>query len=146
MICLENRSVAVCVILSIVTCGIYSIYWLYKIAQGFYYAQTYEKVSTSPGVTILLFYLTCGIYGYYCYYKWGRASSEIAYRYGRDGSEKAVIYLLLAIFGFSIINDALIQSDFNDWLSSPPPPQDGYQQPQGWAPPPPPPPPQGYSY
>ena len=155
---MENRSVAVCVILSLVTCGIYSIYWLYKIAQGFYYAQTYERVNTSPGMTVLLFYLTCGIYGYYCYYKWGRASTEIAYRYGRTENDKAVIYLVLAIFGFAIINDALIQSDFNDWLSSPPPPPPGgyqpppeqppggYHQPPEWAPAQTPPPPQGYGY
>jgi len=107
---------------------------MYKIAQGFYYTQTYERVNTTPGVTVLLFFLTCGIYGYYCYYKWGRASNEIAVRHGRNGSEKAVLYLILAIFGFSIINDALIQSDFNDWLSIQ---QSGYQQQHYGAPPPP---------
>ena len=132
---MENRSVAVCVILSIVTCGIYSIFWMYKIAQGFYYTQTQERVNTTPGVTVVLFFLTCGIYGYYCYYKWGRASAEIAGYYGRGGSEKAILYLLLAIFGFSIINDALIQSDFNDWLTL---------QQSAYQPPPPPPPPSGY--
>jgi len=132
---MEKRSVAVCVILSIVTCGIYAIYWLYTIAMGFHYTQTRERVNTTPGVTILLIILTCGIYSYYCYYKWGQASSEIAARYGRDASDKAVLYLILAIFGFSIINDALIQSDFNDWLALP---QGGYQQQQYQQPPPPP--------
>jgi len=134
---MERKSVAVCVILSLVTCGIYAIYWMYTIARGFYFTQTQERVNTTPGVTILLMILTCGIYGYYCYYKWGQASAEIAARYGRDGSDKAVLYLILAIFGFAIINDALIQSDFNTWLTTP---QGGYQQ-QQYQPPPPPPPP-----
>jgi len=132
---MERRSVAVCVILSIVTCGIYSIFWLYTIARGFYYTQTQERVNTTPGVTILLVIITCGIYGYYCYYKWGQASTEIAARFGRDASDKAVLYLILAIFGFAIINDALIQSDFNDWLALP---QGDHQQ-QQYQPPPPPP-------
>jgi len=116
---------------------------MYKIAQGFYYTETQERVNTTPGITILLFFVTCSIYGYYCYYKWGRASTEIAARYGRDGSEKAVLYLVLAILGFSIVCDALIQSDFNDWLSIP---TDGYQQQQYQQqyPPPPPGPGQGY--
>jgi len=129
---MERRSVAVAIILSIVTCGIYSIFWLYKIAEGFYSTQTQERVNTTPGTTILLWIVTCGIYGYYCYYKWGRASVEIAARYGRTAEDRGILYLLLAIFGLSIVNDALIQSDFNEWVSYPPngdPNQNWTQQP-----------------
>lgn len=114
---MQERSVAVCIILSIVTCGIYGIYWMYTIADGFFQTQTEENVSTSPGVTILLCIVTCGIYTFYCYYKWGRASAEIAAHYGQNDSDKAILYLLLSIFGLGIINMALIQSDFNEWLS-----------------------------
>jgi len=93
---------------------------MYKIAQGFYETPTQERVNTTPGITILLTIVTCGIYGYYCYYKWGRATSEIAESYGQRSDDKAILYLILAIVGFSIINDALIQSDFNTWLTSTP--------------------------
>jgi len=117
---MENRSVATCIILSIVTCGIYSIFWTYKIAQGFYVTPTQERVNTSPGTTVLLFILTGGIYGIFCYYKWGQATAEIAARYGRGGEDKALMYLLLSIFGLAIICDALIQTDFNEWTSIPP--------------------------
>ena len=130
---MERRDVVVSVILSIVTCGFYSIFWMYKIAQGFYVTPTQERVNTTPGTTVLLSIATCGIYTYYCYYKWGRATMEIAARYGRVGEDKAILYLLLSIFGLAIVNDALIQSDFNNWLSYPPP--DDYQQ-QHWTPPP----------
>ena len=129
-----RRDVAVAIILSIVTCGIYGIYWLYTIAEGFYVTPTHERVNTTPGVTILLWIVTCGVYGYYCYYKWGRASVEIAARYGRTAEDKGILYLLLAIFGLSIVNDALIQSDFNNWLSYPP--YGGYNQ--NWTQQPPP--------
>jgi len=137
---MEQRSVATCVILSIVTCGIYAIYWMYTIAVGFDEAQTQDRVGTTPGVTILLMILTCGIYGFYCYYIWGRATAEIATRYGQRSEDKSILYLILAIVGLSLVNDALIQSDFNLWLSSgqyggPPPPQYPPQQP---------PPPPGY--
>jgi hypothetical protein len=50
---MERREIVISVILSIVTCGIYSIFWLYKIAQGFYVTQTQEKVGTTPGVTLV---------------------------------------------------------------------------------------------
>ena len=117
---MERRDVAISVILSIVTCGIYSIFWVYKIAAGFYANPTQERVNTTPGTTVLLIIVTCGIYGYYCYYKWGRASVEISARYGRTTEDRGILYLLLSIFGLSIVNDALIQSDFNEWLSHPP--------------------------
>jgi len=118
---MESKSVALAIVLTIITCGIYGLYWIYTIAVGFEYAQTQSRVATSPGVTILLFIITGGIYGIYVYYKWGQASAEIAARYGRMGEDKAIVYLVLAIFNLSIINNALIQSDFNMWLSSPPP-------------------------
>ena len=115
---MERRGVAACVIFTLLTCGIYGLYWMYKIAEGFHVTQTQERVDTSPGITILLYIVTGGIYGWYCYYKWGRASTEIAARFGRTDGDKGIMYLLLAIFGFSIICDALIQSDFNNWLDA----------------------------
>ena len=132
---MEQRSVATCVILSIVTCGIYAIYWMYKIAEGFDNTPTQERVGTTPGITILLMLVTCGIYAIYCYYIWGRATAEIAARYGQRSEDKSILYILLAIFGLSLVNDALIQSDFNTWLSSG---QYGGQPPQQYPPPPPP--------
>jgi len=143
---MERRGVAACVIFTIISCGIYGLYWKYKIAQGFYVTQTQEKVETSPGITLLLFIVTGGIYGWYCYYKWGRATTEIATRFGRADGDKAIIYLLLSIFGFPIICDALIQSDFNNWLDAMdanahqnyggPPPYQGGPPPYQGSPPP----------
>jgi len=133
---MEKRDVAVAVILTIVTCGIYGIYWSYKIAEGFDVTPTESRVTTTPGTTILLWIVTCGIYGYYCYYKWGCASVEISARYGRRSEDKGILYLVLAIFGLTIINNALIQSDFNTWTNYPP--NYYYQQQNYWQPPPPP--------
>ena len=134
---MERRDIIVAIILSIVTCGIYSIYWTYKIAQGFYVTPTQERVNTTPGTTILLWIVTCGIYGYYCYYKWGRATAEISQYYGRNDDDKAILYLILSIFGLSIVCDALIQSDFNDWLSRMQGGSQQYQQYQQYQQPPP---------
>lgn len=132
---MESRSIAVAIILTIITCGIYGLYWMYTIARGFDENPTHARVGTSPGVTVLLFIITGGIYGIYAYYKWGQASAEIGARYGRSDGDKAILYLLLAIFGLSLINDALIQSDFNEWLANTPyPPGSGYPPNQGQSP------------
>lgn len=127
-ISMEKRSIPVAIILTIVTCGIYGIYWYYKTAETFYNAQTSNGLNTSPIVTILLSIVTCGIYGIYAYYVWGKAMPEIFARYGFAGEDRSVMYIILSIFGFSIINMALIQNDFNilaDSSSQQPP----YQQP-----------------
>lgn len=110
---MENKNIAVCVLLSIVTCGIYSLYWYYTIAKTFYSYRTQASVSTSPGVTTLLYVLTCGIYGIYAAYQWGKATPEIFAQFGQNVEDKSVMYLLLSIFGLDIVNMCLIQNDFN---------------------------------
>lgn len=55
-----------CIILSLITCGIYGIYWEYCIVQDSNTASN-EPYATSGGMVILLSIVTCGIYGLY----WG---------------------------------------------------------------------------
>ena len=115
---MERRSIAAAIVFTIITFGIYAIYWKYKIAKGFYVTPSQSRVDTTPGVTVLLWLVTFGIYGWYCYYKWGQASAEIPASLGYGGEDKSVLYLVLAIVGFAIINDAIIQSDFNTWVTN----------------------------
>jgi hypothetical protein len=108
---LQQRSIALYIVLSIVTCGIFAIYWYYTIATDLY--NTNNNLSTSPGITLLLYIVTCGIYGIYVYYKWGQALGAVCADKGIPGEDRSILYLVLAIFGLSIINMALIQSDIN---------------------------------
>lgn len=66
----EQRNVALCVILTIVTCGIYGIYWLICLVNDLNYA-TGDVQSPSGGMVFLLDIVTCGIYGLYWCYKAG---------------------------------------------------------------------------
>jgi hypothetical protein len=144
----ERRNIALCIVLSIVTCGIYYIYWYYCIARDFYNSNTPNRIDTSPGMIILLDIITCGIYGIYVYYKWGKQTQEIYNMYGLPGEDKSTMYLVLAIvtsyIGLGFIVDALIQNDLN-MLSNGPgqpyggqPPYNNQQPPYGNPPPPPP--------
>lgn len=153
----QKRSIPLYIVLSIVTCGIFYLYWYYCIARDFYDSNTPNRVDMSPIMVIVLNIITCHIYGIYMYYKWGKQSPEVMAMYGRQGEDKSLMYLLLTIFGLDIISICIIQSDFNslaDGGTPPtygqaPPPQGGYQQ----QPPPtqnyqqtPPPPPPGSPY
>lgn len=105
-----NRNIAVCIILSILTCGIYGIYWMYTLNQYAAYSCPQEW-NTDGLVVILLNIITCGIYGIYWNYKMGKAYSRI-----NGGSDNSLLFVLLSIFGLSIVNWAIMQNDINTSL------------------------------
>lgn len=58
---IEQRNIALCIILSIVTCGIYGLYWIYKLTEDVN-KLTGDPNATSGGMVILLGIITCNIY------------------------------------------------------------------------------------
>ncbi|MBR6917682.1 MAG: DUF4234 domain-containing protein [Clostridia bacterium] len=108
-----QKNIAVAIILSIVTCGIYSIIWLINMVDQINEAS--DNPSATPGGTVfLLSIVTCGIYLYYWLYKAGGQVNSAKERRGIPAdSSSGIIYLVLAIFGLSIVSYALIQSELN---------------------------------
>lgn len=109
---IASRSIATCLILTIVTCGFYGIYWLIKLVDDLNTAaQTTEE---SSGITVFLLGLvTCGIYIFYWYYKAGDKVNKIKALSGQPAGEASILYLLLGVFGLGIVNYVLIQSELN---------------------------------
>ena len=62
----EQRNVALCVILTIVTCGIYGIYWAYKMGETVeaIHAQRGVPSSSAPILYLVLTLLGVGIVAY----------------------------------------------------------------------------------
>lgn len=66
---IKDKNIAVCIILCIVTCGIYGIYWFICLTND---ANTASGTfGTSGGVAFLLSIITCNLYGLYWAYKQG---------------------------------------------------------------------------
>lgn len=108
---IQQRSVALCIILSIVTCGIYGIYWFICLNNDANTASgTY---GTSGGVAFILSIVTCGIYLLYWMYKQGEKIDAAKTSRGMISSNSGIMYLLLAVFGLGIISYALMQSELN---------------------------------
>ena len=109
----KNRNIALCVVLSIITCGIYGIYWLVCLVDDLNVASG-RTGDTSGGMVFLLSLITCGIYGIYWMYKAGEKVAYIKQRNtGEVDSSSSVLYLILGIVGFGIVAYALIQSELN---------------------------------
>ena len=109
-----KRNIGLCIVLSIITCGIYGIYWFVVLANDTNVASGHAQDGTSGGVAFLLTLVTCGIYGYYWAYKQGEKLNEAkAMRNMPADSNAGIIYLILQIFGLGIVAYALMQNELN---------------------------------
>lgn len=61
---LEKRNIAIYVLLSMITCGIFGLYWIYKINEDVNRISHHEE-DTSGGLVILFSLITCGVYNCY---------------------------------------------------------------------------------
>ncbi len=96
----DDRGIVSYIILTIITCGIYGYYFLYKIAHDANIACDGDGENTSGLVAfVVLSFLTCGIYAYYWYYKLGNRLAMNAPRYGMNFQENGTTILLWIILG-----------------------------------------------
>ena len=70
---IQQRNIALCIILSIITCGIYGLYWFVCLTNDTNAAADTE--GTSGGVALILTIITCNIYGLYWAYKQGEKTA-----------------------------------------------------------------------
>ena len=112
LIMIQQRNIAVCIILSIVTCGIYGIYWFICLSND---ANTVSNTAdgTSGGLAVVLTIITCGIYGWYWAYKQGEKIDNAKVSRGMPSGSSSVVYLILSIFGLAIVAWALMQNELN---------------------------------
>ena len=96
----DDRGLLSYILLSLITCGIYSYYFIYKLAHDVNIACEGDGQETSGLVAfILLSFITCGIYSYVWYYKLGNRLAENAPRYNMSFQENGTTVLLWCLFG-----------------------------------------------
>lgn len=105
-----KRSLATCIILSILTCGLYGLYWLYKMADDFH---ELNPDMASGGTVLLLSIVTCGIYGWFWIYKAGQTIDDIRASKGLAPGSKSILCLVLAVLGLGLISYCILQDDLN---------------------------------
>ena len=97
----EDRNFWVFLLLSLVTCGIYGVVFMYRMTEDV------NKVCADDGqetpnyvVMLLLSLVTCGIYGFIWYYNLGNRMRGYAFsRYGQILTSGGTEILLLLVFG-----------------------------------------------
>ncbi|MCD8107594.1 MAG: DUF4234 domain-containing protein [Oscillospiraceae bacterium] len=98
-----DRNIVVYVLLTIITCGIYGLWFIYEWAQDVNEICRNDGDET-PGLLklILLSLITCGLYSYYWYYKLGNRLQANGPTYGVTISENGTTVLLWLILGILI--------------------------------------------
>ena len=103
---IKQRKLVTCILLSLITCGIYSIYWVIMLAK--------EAVSVKDPadnavleIVLMLFLPFLGVFLTEKKFAEGCAPRGIAH------SDNSVTYLVLGIFGLGIIGICMLQNDLN---------------------------------
>ena len=110
----NKRSLGMVVLLTILTCGIYYLVWVYQTTEML--AQFNQDQQTDGTMVVILHIVTCGLYGLYWWYKISQmfvTSQKLA---GRQlFNDNAVLLIILSLFGCSIISMVILQSDLNNF-------------------------------
>jgi len=105
----HKRNVGVCMVLSIITLGLYGIYWMYLLVKN---TRSVQKITTNcVGEMLCLIFVP-----FYSLYWWYTNGEKVKQQFGQRNhtlTGNGVVYLLLAILGLSIVSMAIMQSDFN---------------------------------
>ncbi len=96
-----DRDIVVFILLSIITCGIYSYWFIYKMAQDANVICQGDGEET-PGLAIyiLLSIITCGIYADYWMYKLANRLKDNGPRYGigiQEGGSDVLLWIILGL-------------------------------------------------
>ncbi|MDR7855474.1 DUF4234 domain-containing protein [Tissierella sp.] len=108
---LQKRNIGLAIIFSLLTCGLYSIYWFIKLTDEASYLS--GDRSTSGGMAFLLTIVTCGIYFFFWNYKMGKLIYQAQDRSGIRAQDNSILYLILAIFQLGIVSYCIMQSEIN---------------------------------
>lgn len=103
---IQKRNIGTCIVLSIVTCGIYQIYWAVKVASE----AVKVKDEMDDGLLEILLSVFFAPLGLFLAEK---KLYEGATAKGLALADNSIIYLIISLFCMPIIALALMQNDLN---------------------------------
>ncbi|GEM_PF-2797240 len=107
----QEKPIMMDIIFSIITCYIYTIYWIYRANEDAnrIFAANGEAEELSSFLVVILSIFTGGLF--LIYYFW-KLQNRLSALQGKDGGDSIAV-LILTIFGFRIVPLAIIQNTIN---------------------------------
>lgn len=100
---IKNRNIIVALLLSIITCGIYGIYWIWCMAN--------EALSVK-GESNILINILCLFLPFIGFYMLEKEFAAGCAAQGIEHKDNAILYLILGLI-FPVANLLLVQNDLN---------------------------------
>ena len=107
----ESRNSVTMLIISILTCGIGALYWLYTLINDICVLNEKQE---SGAMDLILSIVTCGIYTIYLNYRMGNDIDRIKQERGMNSSNTGILCLVLAVLGLPIISYLILQNAVNE--------------------------------
>ena len=103
---IKERNIVTCILLSLVTCGIYGIYWIIMLAKE----SVSVKDASDSGILEIVLMLFLPFLGLFmCEKKFAEGCAEK----GIEHKDNSVLYLILGLVGLGIVSLCMLQSDLN---------------------------------
>lgn len=118
---INKKSIATSIVLTIITCGFYGLYWLACMANDINALEDNHE-GTTGGTVVLLSVVTCGIYSIYFIFQASKRVYFLFEDYGVRTSDNSVVNLILMIanyfVGTSLVAFAILQNDINHLIDA----------------------------
>ena len=111
---MKNRNFVLAIIFTLLTCGIYGIYWMIQLNNDIN-TLAGETDAASGGKVFLFTLLTCGIYGIFWMWKMGERVDKIN---GKENGSSHIMFLILGLIGLGIVNYCIMQDTINKRLTN----------------------------
>jgi hypothetical protein len=108
---ITERGIAKELVLTMVTCGLYGMYWFYVTDDELARASGDPEISATKD--LLLTFVTCGVWAIYCYYRNAKKCHELSTRYGLNRQDQSTTVVLTMALGVGFIGWYLLQVEYN---------------------------------
>ena len=108
----SERNIIVTLLLSFITCGIYSLVVRYQLGTDFN-AHSRRPAGLQPGLDIVLGIVTCGFWFIYTDYRYAQELKNICEDEQAPVQDLTVACLVLTLFGFGIVSVLILQNEAN---------------------------------
>ena len=108
---INKRNIAICILWTVLTGGIYGIYWMYLLVKNIRTVR--GKPSRCIGEVLCLIFVP--FYHLYWWYTRGEAIKQAFCKHNQNSIGNGFLYLVFAILGLNIVSMAIMQENFNSY-------------------------------
>lgn len=108
----KKRNIALSIFLGFITLGLYLLYWFASMVKQI--KEFHQDNNSAWGEVLLNLFIP--FYGFYWFYTRGKQMYNDSVKRGGNISDHSVAYVVLSIFGLTIIPIAMIQREMNHYV------------------------------